>query len=297
MPIFNRRQAGFIVFEDGGTDGSGTDAGDKIIFDGGNNGDTAEHFLKYQDDVSDEAKPKFLTEAADGSGDYSKENVFATDSGWVMRPGSPATGNDNPDAQPEVLVCSRGLKSFGLGGPTARQITIGNASSKTTLFPDGDTFTGNFSSSENDIVVYTYFNEPVSIVGTPQVGLKMGTNLDAAFSSLGAVLLDYKSSLSNLDAGIVAFGIDAGVSTAGFGAPTNNIIGVNSDDSISLNSGLIQKVAGGVLRDEEDNVLVFNDGASTEAPMSFGEIVLEDTDTAEVTLRAASDASFTVTAP
>ena len=85
MPIFNRRQAGFIVFEDGGTDGSGTDAGDKIIFDGGNNGDTAEHFLKYQDDVSDEAKPKFLTEAADGSGDYSKENVFATDSGWVMR--------------------------------------------------------------------------------------------------------------------------------------------------------------------------------------------------------------------
>jgi len=292
MPIFNRRQAGFIVIEDGGTDGSGTDAGDKIIFDGGNNGDTSEHFLKYQDDVSDEAKPKFLTEAADGSGDYSKENVFATDSGWVMRPGSPATGNDNPDAQPEVLVCSRGLKSFGLGGPTARQITIGNASSKTTLFPDGDTFTGNFSSSENDIVVYTYFNEPVSIVGTPQLDLQQATALNSSFDTL-----NYKSSLSNLDAGIVAFGLDAGVSTAGFGAPTNGILGVNSDDSISLNSGLIQKVAGGVLRDEEDNVLVFNDGASTEAPMSFGEIVLEDTDTAEVTLRAASDASFTVTAP
>jgi hypothetical protein len=292
MPIFNRRQAGFIVIEDGGTDGSGTDAGDKIIFDGGNNGDTSEHFLKYQDDVSDEAKPKFLTEAADGSGDYSKENVFATDSGWVMRPGSPATGNDNPDAQPEVLVCSRGLKSFGLGGPTARQITIGNASSKTTLFPDGDTFTGNFSSSENDIVVYTYFNEPVSIVGTPQLDLQQATALNSSFDTL-----NYKSSLSNLDAGIVAFGLDAGVSTAGFGAPTNGILGVNSDDSISLNSGLIQKVAGGVLRDEEDNVLVFDDGASTEAPMSFGEIVLEDTDTAEVTLRAASDASFTVTAP
>ena len=292
MPIFNRRQAGFIVIEDGGTDGSGGNAGDKIIFDGGNNGDTAEHFLKYQDDVSDEAKPKFLTEAADGSGDYSKENVFATDSGWVMRPGSPATGNDNPDADPEILVCSRGLKSFGLGGPTARQITIGNASSKTTFFPDGDTFTGSFSSSENDIVVYTYFNEPVSIVGTPQLSLQQATALNSAKTTL-----NYKSSLSNLDAGILAFGIDAGVSTAGFGAPTNNILGVNSDDSISLNGGLIQKVAGGVLRDEEDNVLVFDDGASTEAPMSFGEIVLEDTDTAEVTLRAASDASFTVTAP
>ena len=294
MPIFNRRQAGFIVFEDGGTDGSGTDAGDKIIFDGGNNGDTAEHFLKYQDDVSDETKPKFLTEAADGSGDYSKENVFATDSGWVMRPGSPATGNDNPDAQPEVLVCSRGLKSFGLGGPTARQITIGNASSKTTLFPEGDTFTGVSSSSENDIVVYTYFNEPINVQGTPQVGLQMGTNLDTPFlDGYSSAMLDYKSSLSNLDAGIVAFGLNAGVDTR-TSAVTNNNLGVNSDDSISLNSGRLQKVAGGVLRDEDDNVLVFDDGASTEAPMSFGEIVLEDTDTAEVTLRAASDASFTV---
>ena len=41
-----------------------------------------------------------------------------------------------------------------------------------------------------------------------------------------------------------------------------------------------------MLRDEDDNVLVFDDGASTEAPMSFGSFVLEDTDTAEVTLRA-----------
>ena len=293
MPIFSRRQAGFIVIEDGGTDGSGGNAGDKIILDGGNNGDTAEHFLKFQDDVSDETKPNFLTEAADGSGDYSKENVFATDAGWVMRPGSPATGNGNVDADPEVLVCSRGLKSFGLGGPTARQITIGNASSKTTFFPDGDTFSGVASSSENDIVVYTYFNESVGVIGTPQIELKDGTNLDSSFGAYGSTNLDYKSSLSNLDAGIVAFGIAAGVDTRTSAVDDNNL-GVNSDDSISLNGGRITKNAGGVLRDESDNVLVFNDGASTEAPMSLGEIVLEDTDTAEVLLRAASDASFTV---
>ena len=287
MPIFSRRQAGFIIIEDGGTDGSGGNAGDKIIFDSVR-GDTAEHFLKYQDDVSDETKPNFLTEAADGDGAYSKENVFATDAGWVMRPGSPATGNGNVDADPEVLVCSRGLRSFGLGGPTAKQITIGNGSSKTTFFPDGDTFTGAGSSSENDIVVYTYFNESVGVIGTPQLGLKQATALGSAFSTL-----NYKSALSNLDAGIVAFGLDASVDTQ-TSAVTNNTLGINSDDSISLNSGRITKNAGGVLRDESDNVLVFNDGASTEAPMSLGEIVLEDTDTAEVLLRAASDASFTV---
>jgi hypothetical protein len=39
--------------------------------------------------------------------------------------------------------------------------------------------------------------------------------------------------------------------------------------------------SGGVIRDESDNVLVFDDGASTEAPMSFGDIILEDGDNAE----------------
>ena len=287
MPIFSRRQAGFIIIEDGGTDGSGGNAGDKIVFDSVR-GDTAEHFLKYQDDVSDETKPNFLTEAADGDGAYSKENCYATDAGWVMRPGSPATGNGNVDADPEVLVCSRGLQSFGVGNPTAKQITIGNASRKTTFFPDGDTFTGAGSSSENDIVVYTYFNESVAIIGTPQLGLKQATALGSSFETL-----NYKSALSNLDAGIVAFGLDASVDTQ-TSAVTNNTLGVNSDDVISLNSGRITKNAGGVLRDESDNVLVFDDGASTEAPMSLGDIVLEDTDIAELTLRADSDASFTV---
>ena len=288
MPIFSRRQAGFIIIEDGGTDGSGGNAGDKIVFDSVR-GDTAEHFLKYQDDVSDETKPNFLTEAADGDGAYSKENVFATDAGWVMRPGSPATGNGNVDADPEVLVCSRGLKSFGLGGPTARQITIGNASSKTTFFPDGDTFTGAGSSSENDIVVYTYFNESVGVIGTPQLGLKQATALGSAFSTL-----NYKSALSNLDAGIVAFGLDASVDTQ-TSAVTNNTLGVNSDDAISLNSGRITKNSGGKLVEETNgHPLTFDDGASTEAPMSLGDIVLEDTDIAELTLRADSDASFTV---
>ena len=288
MPIFSRRQAGFIIIEDGGTDGSGGNAGDKIIFDSVR-GDTAEHFLKYQDDVSDETKPNFLTEAADGDGAYSKENVFATDAGWVMRPGSPATGNGNVDADPEVLVCSRGLQSFGVGNPTAKQITIGNASSKTTFFPDGDTFTGAGSSSENDIVVYTYFNESVAIIGTPQLGLKQATALGSSFETL-----NYKSALSNLDAGIVAFGLDASVDTQ-TSAVTNNTLGVNSDDAISLNSGRITKNSGGKLVEETNgHPLTFDDGASTEAPMSLGDIVLEDTDIAELTLRADSDASFTV---
>ena len=118
--------------------------------------------------------------------------------------------------------------------------------------------------------------------------MKQATALGSAFETL-----NYKSAMSNLEAGILAFGLDASVDTQ-TSAVTNNTLGVNSDDSISLNGGRITKNAGGVLRDESDNVLVFDDGASTEAPMSLGEIVLEDTDTAELVLRADSDASFTV---
>ena len=34
MSLWSRRNAGFIIMEDGGTDGAGANAGDNIIFNG-----------------------------------------------------------------------------------------------------------------------------------------------------------------------------------------------------------------------------------------------------------------------
>ena len=149
-----------------------------------------------------ESRPKHLPD--DSNSPHAREKVVATTKGWVMQPGvaSAATGNDNPDADPEILVCSRGLRSNGTGDPTANQITIGTTSSKTTYYPDGDAFTGAGSSSANDIVVYLYFNEPVGVRGTPQITLKQATALGSDFSTM-----DHLSSASNYDAGIVAFGL------------------------------------------------------------------------------------------
>jgi len=286
MSSWSRVNAGFIVNED--------DSGDKFIFNGGNNDDTAEHFLKFQDGTGDaDPQPKFLTAAADGSGDYSKENCYATDSGWVMRPGSASQGNDNPDADPEILVCSRGLKSNGTGDPTANQITIGHLTSKTAYYPDGGTFTGVASSTLGDIVVYLYFNEPVTVIGTPTIELKDASDLTGTFA-YGGTNLTYRSSVSNLDAGIVAFQLAASVDTQ-TSAVDDNTLGIPSGASwVSSTVGQITKRSGGVIRDESDNVLVFDDGASTEAPMSFGEIVLEDGDNAELLIRASENASMTV---
>ena len=65
-------------------------------------------------------KPKNLT--ADTNSDYAKKDVFANKSGWVRRAGTAANGNDNADAQEEVLVAigdlSGASSTTGLKAPT-----------------------------------------------------------------------------------------------------------------------------------------------------------------------------------
>ena len=71
-----------------GTDSTGVaDSGDRVI---------------GLDASQSEAKPSWLTEAADGSGDYAKENVIAFDGGWGFQPGTKSSGNDNTNADPEI---------------------------------------------------------------------------------------------------------------------------------------------------------------------------------------------------
>ena len=278
MSLWSRRDAGFIVNED--------DSGDKFIYNGDGAGvaSAAEHFIRYQDGDTESA-PKFLS---NGSGDYSVGNCVATDSGWVMAAGTPSQGNDNADADPEILVCSRSLQASGVGDPTAVMCTIGNLTSKTTFYPDGDTYTGVASSTLGDLVVYAYFNEPVGVIGDVNIVLKQATALGADFATL-----TYRSSVSNLDAGIVAFELAASVDTQ-TSAVTNNTLGIGSSDAWSENSGRIMKYSDKILNETRDDELVLNDGGSTEGPSGFGDIAMEDGDVAEFALQLPENASFTV---
>ena len=199
----------------------GVDVGDKLI---------------GVDASASEAKPSGLTENANGDADYDKRNVLATESGWVFKPGTPNSGSDNKGAQPEVLVCVRGLAS-SIDVPTSPQISIGNTSDKTKFFPDGDTFSGVASSTLGDITVYCYFNEPVHVTGTPQLQLKQATALGSTFGTI----MDINTSVSVLSEGIVAFSLPAGTDTQTI-AVRNNTLGIKADDAISLNSGTIQKL-------------------------------------------------------
>ena len=233
-----------------------------------------------------------MTEAADGSGDYAKEKCIATNSGWVFMPGSTATGSDNTNAQPEVIECHRRLKDT-IDVPTGRQVTIGTGTSKTTFFPDGDTFTGEASSDLGDVVVYVYYNEPINVTGTPQLQLAQATALGSSFGTI----MDFSSSFSDLTNGIMAFALPAGEDTRTSNV-TNNTLGVNSDDTISLNSGTIEKMTGDriVL---EDVIASYGDNDTEDGINLENEHghLLEEAGggmPADLTLELDSDASFTV---
>ena len=286
-----------ILLEEDNTDGSILDSFGGASFLALNGTDTsgamnADSVVLGVDGTAAEGKPGWLSEAADGSGDYAKEKCIATNSGWVFMPGSTATGSDNTNAQPEVIECHRRLKDT-IDVPTGRQVTIGTGTSKTTFFPDGDTFTGEASSDLGDVVVYVYYNEPINVTGTPQLQLAQATALGSSFGTI----MDFSSSFSDLTNGIMAFALPAGEDTRTSNV-TNNTLGVNSDDAISLNSGTIEKMTGDriVL---EDVIASYGDNDTEDGINLENEHghLLEEAGggmPADLTLELDSDASFTV---
>ena len=286
-----------ILLEEDNTDGSILDSFGGASFLALNGTDAsgamnADSVVLGVDGTAAEGKPGWLPEAADGSGDYAKEKCIATNSGWVFMPGSTATGSDNTNAQPEVIECHRRLKDT-IDVPTGRQVTIGTGTSKTTFFPDGDTFTGEASSDLGDVVVYVYYNEPINVTGTPQLQLAQATALGSSFGTI----MDFSSSFSDLTNGIMAFALPAGEDTRTSNV-TNNTLGVNSDDAISLNSGTIEKMTGDriVL---EDVIAAYGDNDSEAGINLENEVghLLEEAGggmPADLTLELDSDASFTV---
>ena len=96
-------------------------------------------------------KPKWLPD--DANSDYDKQKVFASQSGWVQRAGTAASGNDNASAQEEVLVAIGGLAgasaSAGLKHPTLTNFRV---------------ITNSAHSNNNNIVFEMAFDEKIKYV-------------------------------------------------------------------------------------------------------------------------------------
>ena len=125
-------------------------------------------------------KPKYLVDDEDS--DYNRENSYATDGGWVMRAGTPANGNDNADADPEILVAIGELAD-----------TISGATITDARFIIGSTAATDFTAIEGTGVLELEitWDEAVTVDtsgGTPSIVV---ANNDASGAGQGNYTLAY----------------------------------------------------------------------------------------------------------
>jgi hypothetical protein len=82
-----------------------------------------------------DSRPKFLPVDSNAQGSSgSRQDAIAVSGGWALSPGHPNSGNDNKDAQPEVLVCIRNLAEvFGAATPVSIGWTEGEVADTGTF--------------------------------------------------------------------------------------------------------------------------------------------------------------------
>lgn len=112
-------------------------------------------------------KPKFLP--TDENSKYTRADCMATESGWVMRAGTSATGNGNASADHEVLVAIGGLAgatdTTGLRAPTATSMrfVVGTAAATDLTAGSGAT-----------IQVEITWDEGITVAGSPTLAIANG---------------------------------------------------------------------------------------------------------------------------
>ena len=172
-------------------------------------------------------KPKFLP--TDESSDYNRADSYATNNGWVMKAGTPATGNDNPNATPEVLIAIRGLagtsSTTGLRAPTVTKMRFVKGTTATTDLTAGD--------GTQRILVEITYDEKVTVAGSPQLVV---ANNNASGGGYGNHTLTYTAT------GSTANQIRFEKTSAGLGNTDVLTIG---GSNISLNGGTITDTADG----------------------------------------------------
>jgi hypothetical protein len=193
-------------------------------------------------------KPKFAPldeNAPDNRGD-----IYATNQGWVRAAGTIGSGNDNPNAQPEVLVAIGGLAgtsaTTGLRTPT---ITRTRFVVGTTANTD---FTANDANAQIDVEIT--FDEQVTVTGTPQLTV---TNNDASGGGYGNLTLNYISGDSTANQ------LRFRVTSAGIG--NTDVLTVST---LALNGGTINDTAAAAAGNTVAATLTYASGVAVSRTVS-----------------------------
>jgi len=226
-------------------------------------------------------KPKFLPVDSNAAGSTgAREHAIAVKGGWGLAPGLAASGNDNTDAQPEVLVCVKNLAeamgSASIIGIDWTDATVGDTGlfDITVTFDEAVDMTSAAWSANQTITNKAYIL--LSRVGKTDM-VEDSTMACMYFSGSGTNQIVFRGTAqTNAAAGFLAFNGE-GVGETGI------VTGINFDGSATMT--------------EEDgsSALSLRLEAGTAAAGSFGgKIIANGSAGAVATVNGALDGSTTL---
>ena len=190
-----------------------------------------------------ESRPKFLREDTNAKGaGGSRSDCIARPGGWALQSGTAASGNDNADAQPEVLVCIKNLSNkFANANILSATYTAG-------AYADSATFDITLQFDESVTVTSATRTANQTITNKLYVLLDRLGGTDMAsdntiacqyFSGSGTNKLVFRGVLQSADAGFIGFsntmlnfdGTAAAVDADGHDIRTFRLNGTDSDGS------------------------------------------------------------------
>ena len=174
-------------------------------------------------------KPKWLS--TDEDSEFKKQDVYATNDGWVQKAGTAASGNGNADAAPEILVAIGNLAG------TSATTGLRTATVTSMRFVKGTTATTDLTAvdSTGRVRVEITWDEAVTVTGTPQVVV---ANSNASGGGFGNYTLSYISSGSTANRKL----FEATSQSLG-----NTDVLTLGGANITLNSGTIKDTASGTI--------------------------------------------------
>lgn len=198
--------------------------------------------------ASADNKPKFAP--VDENAPDNRGDIYATNQGWVRAAGTIGSGNDNPNAQPEVLVAIGGLAgtsaTTGLRTPTITR----------TRFVVGTTANTDLTANDANaqVEVEITFDEQVTVTGTPQLTV---TNNDASGGGYGNLTLNYVSADSTANQ------LRFRVTSAGIG--NTDVLTVST---LALNGGTIRDTAAAAAGNTVNATLTYASGVAVSRTVS-----------------------------
>ena len=168
--------------------------------------------------TNSESRPKFLPVDSNASGSMgARENCIAQPGGWALSAGLASSGNDNKGAQPEILVCIRGLGTSTLQGANVMSIdwTDGAYADAATFditvtFDEKVTVTSATATSNQTVTNKAYIL--LSRVGATDM-VQDNTIAAQYYSGSGTNQITFRGVLQSAAAGFISFsglGQDAG---------------------------------------------------------------------------------------